>query len=97
MEQIAILHKAKLLTEKLNMLNTAAMIDTPSTVFLNIKGKKIKISESQLKALIFAKNFKKKVDEKKANTVKLSESQARLLFVAKQLTEKVSSYFNEDK
>lgn len=97
MEQIVILHKAKLLTEKLSILNTAAIVDTPSTTFLNIKGKKIKITESQLKALIFAKNFKKRVDEKRANTVKLSETQARMLFVAKQLTEKVNSFLNEDK
>lgn len=89
LEQIEVLHKAKQLTEKINVLNTAAIVDVPCTTFLNVKGKKIRISESQLKSLLFAKKFKQRVDEKKANAVKLSESQAKLLVEAKLLTQKI--------
>lgn len=90
LEQIEILHKAKQLTEKINVLNTSAIVDIPCTTVLNIKGKTIRITESQLKSLLFAKSFKKRVDEKKANNVKLSESQAKMLIEAKLLTQKVS-------
>ena len=90
LEQIEILHKAKILSEKIGMLDKPVLIDVPATVFLNIKDKKIRITESQLKSLIFAKNFKKRVDEKQANVVKVSKSQAYMLMEAKNLTQKVN-------
>ena len=95
LEQIEILHKAKILTEKIGGLEQSAMIDVPATTFLNIKDKKIRITESQLKSLIFAKKFKERVDEKKANVVKLSESQAYMLAEAKHLTQKVNQLLKE--
>ena len=78
LEQIAILHKARLLTEKISKLQ--------KTTVLNVQGQKIRINENQLKSLIFAKKFKKRVDEKKANIVKLSENQAKMQREAKAIT-----------
>ena len=89
MEQIEILQKAKTLTEKIGGLGQSVISAVPATTFLNIQGSRIRITESQLKSLIFAKKFKERVDEKKANAVRLTGVQAAMLQEAKFLTSKV--------
>ena len=95
MEQVAILQKAKRLTEKVKALNNIQEDTKPETVSLEIGGKKFRITESQLKSLIFAKNFQKRVNEKKAEVVRLSESQAWMLATAKNITQKVNKVLTD--
>ena len=78
-------------------MNNIQETTKPETTLLEIGGEKFRITEAQLKSLIFAKNFKKRVDEKKATIVKLSESQALMLTRAKNITQKVNSLLAEKK
>lgn len=91
MEQIYTLANAKKITEKVRALEEAAKYTVESrTAVLTIKGSRIRITEEQLKSLLFAKNWKKLVESKNASVVRLSKSQAEKLIQAKRLTEKVN-------
>lgn len=88
-EQIAYLAKARKIMEKVKNLNEAA--SAQKVVVLTVHGKRVRLTEGQVKALLFAKNFRKIVEGRNANNVKLSESQAKNLVVAKKLVEKIKS------
>lgn len=91
MEQIYTLANAKKITEKIRALEEAAKYTVElRTAVLTIKGNRIRITEEQLKSLLFAKNWKKLVESKNASIVRLSKSQAEKLIQAKRLTEKVN-------
>ena len=98
MEQIYTLANAKKITEKVRALEEAAKYTVEHrTAVLTIKGNRIRITEEQLKSLMFAKNWKKLVESKNASIVRLSKSQAEKLIQAKRLTEKVNDLLGEKK
>jgi len=98
MEQIYSLSNAKKITEKVRALEEAAKYTVePRTAVLTIKGNRIRITEEQLKSLMFAKNWKKLIESKNASVVRLSKSQAEKLVQAKRLTEKVNELLREKK
>jgi hypothetical protein len=103
-EQIKSLWQARIITETIRRrvegnpvkAVTPEVVTEKSTVVV-IGGHKVRLSEQQFKALVFAKNFRNIVESKGANVVKLSESQAKRLQYAKLVTERISKMLAEKK
>lgn len=94
--QLQALIQAMKITSKVNAL-VEAENNKPTVVDIVFGGVKFRLNEYQIKALLFAKNFNKIVESKKARVAKLSESQARMLKTAKALTEKIRELIEKKK
>ena len=90
--QYAILTRAKRITNRIKQLSETAK---PKTVDFTVSGVHFRLSEQQIKDLLFAKNFNRLVEAKKAKVAKLSENQAVMLKRAKKLTERIRQLVNE--
>lgn len=61
------------------------------TVIISLNGIKIKLTEHQIKSLIFAKQFNKIVESKKARRIQVNASQKFMIETAKHITSKINS------
>lgn len=92
--QIKALRQAKAITAKINALAESEKTK-PSHIDFVFSGVRFRLNEQQVKDLIFAKNFNRLVESKKAKVAKLSENQANMLTRAKKLTERIRQLVNE--